>query len=278
MLFGNRAAEQYPNLQAYLRETERIDLWQDLRTREIITYIFAAAAPVALGFILSKVSDFTLPWIVTGGLFLASFYAAFAYNTKQRQAYSTPEFESRLVAHRVLSGLRKMNQLHRLHRDLSESTLTVLDEVARTRQEIRNIMEMPYWKQPDLGESYKQLREQSLVAADQAILDAVLQFRAAMPEQVQARKMGDFVDEAFETYLKLHRKPVKFAEAGFDAAYKIAGKLQEMRNALEEMTNQASNDIFRAPTQIPGGLVDMAMMEIRTLRQAEEELQQDQRG
>jgi hypothetical protein len=282
MVFGNKAAETYPNLMAYLRETEKFSPWSALRTRETTIWLTAALWPFVLGIfrsaasgisILGPIMRIPMQGAFISILYLLGFGLAYHLVSKGREAYRTLELESRVEAHRLLAGMRKMNQLHRLHRDLSESTLTVLDEVARTRQEIKNILEMPYWKQPDLGATYRQLRDQALVAADQAMYDALLQFKGAIPDRIEARKMGDFVDEAVETYLKVHRKPVKFAEAGFDSSFKIAGKLQEMRNALEQMTNQ-SHDPTTTVTSNPGGLVDLTMMEIRTIRQAEDELHQ----
>jgi hypothetical protein len=273
MVFGNKASEMYPNLMAYLRETEKSDPWQALRGSETAIALTAGLWPLPFLMFMGKPLSL-LEMAIIGLTYIAG--GIFGYNliSKRREQYRTPELESRIEAHRLLGSMRKMNQLHRLHRDLSESTLTVLDEVARTRQEIKNILDMPYWKQPDLGGTYKQLRDQAIGAADQAMYDALLQFRSAIPGKVEARKMGDFVDEAMETFLKVHRKPVKFAEAGFDSAFGIAGKLQEMRNALERMTVEAENDVLRSAAQVPGGLIDMTMMEIKTIRQAEEELQQ----
>jgi hypothetical protein len=192
---------------------------------------------------------------------------------KKAELY-TPEIESRLEAHRLFGSMRKMLTLNRLHRDLSESTLTLLNEIARTRLETKLLLESPYWRQPTLPDTYAQLRDQAITATDQAMMDAVLQFRQTIPTEVPIRKPGDYVNEAIETFLKVQKTPVPGGEIGFEGAFKIADKLQQMRTELEKMTVKGESEALFTPSDIPGGMLDVTMSEIRTIRQAEEELRQ----
>ncbi len=270
MLFSNKG-EHYPHLVAYLRETERLDIFKDFHHRWGKIIALAAGIPFFFGLLFHTAISITmvLPILVSGACGAAALYAM---KMKKAELF-TPEIESRLEAHRLFGAMRKMLTLNRLHRDLSESTLTLLNEIARTRMETKQLLESPYWRQPTLPDTYCQLRDQAITATDQAMMDAVLQFRATIPTEIQSRRAGDYVNEALETFLKVPRVPVG-GEIGFDAAFKIADKLQQMRTELEKMTVKGENEAMFAPADIPGGMLDVTMSEIRTIRQAEEELRQ----
>ena len=269
MLFGNKG-EQYPHLVAYLRETERLDLFKDFHYRWGRIIAVAAGVPFLFGLIFHAAISIPLTLFVSGACGSA---AIFAMRAKKAELF-TPEIESRLEAHRLFGSMRKMLTLNRLHRDLSESTLTLLNEIARTRLETKQLLESPYWRQPTLPDTYCQLRDQAITSTDQAMMDAVLQFRSTIPTEIQMRKPGDYVNEALETFLKVQKKPVAGGDIGFDSAFKIADKLQQMRSELEKMTVKGENDSLFQPTDLPGGMLDLTMSEIRTIRQAEEELRQ----
>ena len=267
MLFGNKG-EQYPHLVAYLRETERLDLFKDFHQRwwRIVAIAFGIPFVAGMFFHSPIASLFNLFALVSGGI-------AFFVMIRKKAELFTPEIESRLEAHRLFGAMRKMLTLNRLHRDLSESTLTLMNEIARTRMETKQLLESPYWRQPTLPDTYAQLRDQAITATDQAMMDAVLQFRATIPTDIQTRKPGDYVNEALETFLKVKKIPVG-GEIGFEGAFKIADKLQQMRTELEKMTVKGESEALFTPADIPGGMLDVTMSEIRTIRQAEEELRQ----
>ena len=268
MLFGNKG-EQYPHLVAYLRETERLVIFKDFHQRwgKIIAGAFAFPLFFRIVWPILGWSEVIVISAVLGSI------AIVLMRTKKAELY-TPEIESRLEAHRLFGAMRKMLTLNRLHRDLSESTLTLLNEISRTRLETKQLLESPYWRQPTLPDTYCQLRDQAITATDQAMMDAVLQFRATIPTEIHGRKPGDYLNEALETFLKVQKPPVPGGDIGFDAAFKIADKLQQMRNELEKMTVKGESEAMFSPADIPGGMLDVTMSEIRTIQQAEEELRQ----
>jgi hypothetical protein len=265
LMFVNKA-QNYPNFLGYLRETEGVDPIRDLRGRFSIVLMVGLLAPLPYLVGNSK-------WIESVVLF-ATFFGLTYWQNRRVNAMITPEIESKIESLRVLATMRKMNQLNRLHRDLSEATLTVLDEVARTRLEIKHMLETPFWNRPDLSESHRTIKQQALNAADQAMMDAVMQFRASLPDKVQNRQFMDYVDEGVEGFMKSPRRRAKFAEVGFDSAFSIAQKLQSLRTEIEQITRVAQAHHGEVAANIPGGLVDLTMAEIRTMRQAEEELRQ----
>lgn len=269
MLFGNKG-EQYPHLVAYLRETERLIIFKDFHQRWVRIFTAAFFGPLIFGTFIRGSLSWSTVWLISA-VCLGIAYAIML--TKKAELF-TPEIESRLEAHRLFGAMRKMLTLNRLHRDLSESTLTLLNEIARTRLETKQLLESPYWRQPTLPPTYAQLRDQAITAADQAMMDAVLQFRATIPTEIHMRRPGDYVNEALETFLKVPKVPVTGGEIGFEASFKIADKLQQMRTELEKMTIKGEADAIFTPVDRPGGMLDVTMSEIRTIREAEEELRQ----
>jgi hypothetical protein len=175
-------------------------------------------------------------------------------------------------AYQLLAVMRRMLQLNRLHRDLSESTLTLLDEIARLRGQIHDILNMPFWQQSHLSSTLMELKRQALVAADQSTIDAVLQFRNSLPMQVEARPVWSYIDEAVETFSGKANRATPFTELGFDGAFRVAQKLQTLKSEIEQLTNSAPSGLAGEVEQMPGALIDDALMEIRTIRAAEEEL------
>jgi hypothetical protein len=269
MLFGNKG-EQYPHLVAYLRETERLLIFKDFHQRWVRIFSASFFGPLLFGTLVRGSMSWSTIWLISAAC-LGVAYAIM--RTKKAELY-TPEIESRLEAHRLFGAMRKMLTLNRLHRDLSEATLTLLNEIARTRLETKQLLESPYWRQPTLPETYAQLRDQALTATDQAMMDAVLQFRAAIPTEIQMRKPGDYVNEALENFLKVPKAPPVGGDIGFEGAFKIADKLQQMRSELEKMTVRGEKEAIFTPADMPGGMLDVTMSEIRTIREAEEELRQ----
>jgi hypothetical protein len=216
MLFGNRA-DRYPYFVSYLHETERIDLFREFRGQETLTTgtgIFAALGSFGIILLFQPL----IAVIVLGPLLLMALVTCGIINLKRRAALRTPEFESKVEAYQLLAVMRRMLQLNRLHRDLSESTLTLLDEIARLRGQIHDILNMPFWQQSHLSSTLMELKRQALVAADQSTIDAVLQFRNSLPMQVEARPVWSYIDEAVETFSGKANRATPFTELGFDGA------------------------------------------------------------
>ncbi len=267
MLFGNKA-EQYPHLIAYLRETERLDFFREFNQRWSVIMSVAVLAPFCIG-VLTGVQFFGVVLVTAACAGMAN------YIRRQKKAeLFTPELESRLEAQRLFGSMRRMLALNRLHRDLSEATLSLLNEISRSRIEIKQLLENAYWKQPTLPSTYAQLRDQASAACDQAMYDAVMQFKMIIPTEIESRRPGDYVNEALETILKSPKQAYPGGEIGFDAAFRIADKLQQLRNEIDAMTSRGESENIVSPTDIPGGLLDLTMSEIRTIRQAEDELRQ----
>jgi len=272
MLFGNRA-DQYPYLVSYLHETERVDLFREFRGQETLTTgigVFCALGTWALLMPFGALVALTS----LGPLLIMAVVVTGIINLKRRAAMRTPEFESKVEAYQLVAVMRRMLELNRLHRDLSDSTLTLLDEIARTRGQIHDILNMPFWQQSHLSPTLGELKRQAIVAADQSTIDAVLQFRNSLPTQVQARPVWSYIDEAVETFTGRAVRATPFTEIGFDGAFRVAQKLQMLKSEIEQLTNAAPMGVAGEVEQMPGALIDDALMEIRTIRKAEEELRQ----
>ena len=290
MLFENKAS-RYPNLVAFLRESaeeekqinrEEVERWWTVGG--ILAGLGAAVAGSPLLVWLHVLPSSPpldhlgiYPVILVAGAG-AGLLGARRMISKQRAALDTPERRQRIEAFKTVGSMRQMLEHNRLHRDLSESTLVVLEETARYRGEIRALLQSTFWMRHDLPDNYQRLKEQAIKAADQAMLDAICVYRAHVPENVAQRNLLDYVDEAVETLVFSNRRHTRFAEPGFDGVFDIARKLQLLSDELQKTTHQAELDMEIPRQVIPGGLVDLTMTELRNLREAQEELRQDLRG
>ncbi len=270
MLFGSRV-DKYPYLVSYLHETERVDLFRELRTQESLTTGVGLISSMVVWSVLVPISR-SVAFLSFLPLLIAGLVIGGMVNHARRARLRTPEFESRLEALQLLAVIRRMHQLNRLHRDLSDSTLTLLDEVARLRSQVRETLSLPFWQQSTLSPTLTELKRQALTAVDQAAIDAVLQFRNSLPVTVETRPVWSYLDEAMESVTGRAMRATPFTEQGFDGAFKVAQKMQTLKSEIEQLTNAAPKGIAGEVETMPGALIDDALMEIRTIRQAEEEL------
>ena len=269
--------DQYRSLIAYLRETERAvlaDTVQSLKSNLMTgSALFAVYLVGGIWFCVNNGGVAWLAFFALMPLVLLVLLVAGSLINRTRMKPPTDDELYKIEAHKLLDSLRAMRRYNRLHRDMSEATLTILDEIARLRQEIFHLLEAPYWRNPHLSETYLRLRKQAMHAANQSVLDAVVQFRGNIPEVVRPRQWSDWIDESVSLLLKSGGRS-HYTEPGFDAAFDIAQKLQELKFELQSISNEAANEPLDVSHLIPGSTIDVTMQEIRNLKKAEEELRQ----
>lgn len=279
MFFDNKA-NRYPHLVAFLRESESYEKLLNRTQAEIGTLVagglggFGAAAlfSIPAGWINMPL------WVGYVLLPLVGIGLAMRWVLRKRAELDTPEIQQKLAAYRTVANMRRMLEYQRLHRDLSETALITLEETARYRNEIRQILETPFWRRHDLPDNYQRIRGQALAGADQAMLDAINMYKARVPERVEQRKALDYVDEVVETFVFTKGKAARFADSEFDGVFDIAKKLQALSEELQKTTHEAELDMQIPRQVIPGGLIDLTMHEIKNLRTAEDELRNDLRS
>lgn len=271
-MFFSEKIKRFPHLVAFLREFDDQVLTRPIQQRQsgMIT-----AGVIALAGLVVAMGPYTLLLKIAGVVVVpvASYIAAKLYAENQK-ATNHPEFEPRLRAYRTVGSLRALLDKNRLHRDITEGTLTVLEATAQIRFEIRNLLDTAAWRREDLPETYRRLRAQALDATDQAMIEAVSHLRPFVPEHVESRKVSDYVNEAVETFVFSGPKTV-MPEPAFDEIRSIADKMltlkEELIRAGEEVDSVTPEELRKKPVD----LLDLTLSDLKHVRQAEEELREE---
>ncbi len=262
-------SRQYPHLTQYLNVASR------QRTANAVPVSSADALAIGScaisGVLLALMNPLFAPIPIVG---------AFLYWTQREGRSRDKEKMSegerrRLEARPVVESLQSMIANRRLHRDLDTASLLVLEECARHWSRARATLASPFWTSPDLPVHYRTARETALGAVEGAMDEAMLLYRDYVPEQVGRRPAMDYVEEALEDFVFKGPRAAAPVPGALEPARQIAEKLRTLAAEAERAAQEAGNAI---PQAAPGSALDLSLGELRTIRQAEDELRQNLRG
>jgi len=183
-------------------------------------------------------------------------------------------------ANELLSDALRRGKLHRIAGD---ATTTLLETCARNWSRVRQALESPFWTSPNLPQHYKNVREQTAKAADRAMDEAVvllhheleLPYRSGVADRMS---LAEFVEGVFGVQIpdqSSSRGPMPVA---FHSVKQLANKLSELATSVESLTMSVAKDPsvqseFKAETAL-----DMAINDVQSIRQAEDELRRNISG
>lgn len=178
-------------------------------------------------------------------------------------------------ATRVAQGMGLMLAKRRLHRDLDQGSLILLEECARYWARAKAALEGPFWTAGLVPEHYALVRAQALRALDEAMDDVLIEYRAYIPENVANRHAMDYVDEALESFVKGPKgRGGAHLAAPFANVRQIAEKMRELTLEAERLTQEARIDPDLMTQPSAGSSLDQTLSELRQIREAEEELRE----
>lgn len=268
-MFGGKA-RQYPYLTTYLSAvTDRPELGQIATPMGAIVGFLAVSA----GLTLVQSGLFGAIGLVVAALVGLGLFIQY----KKRQPVPTAEDLRREEAHKVAKTMRQCLDLRRLHRDLDEGSLILLDECARHWEKIRTTFTTGFWTDRDLPPAYLSARRTAMDAADDAMVDLLILFRPLLPSEVQSRQALDYVEEAIETYVVKGPLRPSHVPPAFYEAREIAEKLRELSSESEKMARNIDREQIRT-TNPSSSSLEASLSEIRAIRQAEDELRQNLHG
>ena len=169
--------------------------------------------------------------------------------------------------------LKQMLDQRRIHRDLDEGSLALLEESARCWVRVQTALGAEYWQDLDLPITYMAARDQARGAADEAMMDILLLYGQTLPQTVGARPAMDYVDEALEKFVFKSRND-RMPPPEYYTARQVADKMLVLAQEAERIAREG----VPALATPPGHSLDVALGELRQIRQAEEELQNDLRA
>lgn len=269
-MFGGKA-RQYPNLVAYLH------------------HIVRQPAPTMGRLPLSAAIGLTSVWgaftagailMQQPGLALPAALLTFGLGTlltRGNKAQPTPRDLRRDEAREVGLRMQRCLELRRLHRDLDENSLFLLEECARHWARVYGVFGSGFWSDPTLANTYATARQQALAAADEGMEDVLILYGPILPSEVNGRQAIDYVEEALENYVFRGQAPASHPPTAFHHARQIAEKLRDLADEAERIASDLHRERISAPTATSGSL-DASLGELRAIRQAEDELRQNLRN
>jgi len=185
--------------------------------------------------------------------------------------------EPRDVLHQEAIALAKqMIASKRLHKDLDAASAQLLEESAKFWREIRAELDNPFWRNPGLPSHWKTVREQTSAAADGAMEEILVLLRSSFHPNYAQGGWENVVEDAIETFVtgpklrKGDRMPPGFAEAR-----QIAEKLKIASSQVRTASLEVSAEQGATPLLSSGAALDMAIGDMRSLQEAEQELRRN---
>jgi len=270
-MFPTNKAKQYPYLAEFLNYVAR-------QHPPIQAPSGLSVLAMGIGAICFTLGAWGVPGQVLLMLFGALAVGAGLFMQHRKPPELTPEHRRKLAAREVGIRMRQMIDQRRLHRDIDEGSLVLLEESARCWNRAHAALGSAYWTSDNLPVTYVAARRQALAAVDDAMDDILLLYQNHVPDQVTSRPAVDYVEEALETFVFKGKTSHRMPPPAFDAAREIAEKLRMLAEEAERLGQQGARQAGLPDVQIPGRSLDVALSELRTIRQAEEELRQDLRS
>lgn len=167
----------------------------------------------------------------------------------------------------------------RLHRHLEPVAAAVLEQSARNWIRVRDAVQGEVWAHPQLPQHWKDIRDQSLKAANGAMEDIILLLRTSVKTQPKAEDWQVAFTEFFDELLGRDRPPEDTRiPPEFEPAVEIGQKLARLANEVEEASRRLHRDEFVKTQYTSSQSIDVILGELHAINEAETELQQDVRG
>jgi hypothetical protein len=181
----------------------------------------------------------------------------------------------------------------KLHQELDPVAGQLLDLCAQFHQRIQLALEGPFWSSASEGSQWRAVAQQCRHAADEAMEEALLLGAGCFGKPSKTRKedlqdaLQDFLDLDFVDALQ-NLKGVALADSSryahhspnlpivFEPMKQIAQRLQSLAVEVERLSQEAAREGVSRSGLTASASIDLVLNEIRTLEQAEAELDQEQ--
>jgi hypothetical protein len=160
----------------------------------------------------------------------------------------------------------------RLHRDVGEASIILIDEAARQWGRVQTNLMHPFWNASGLPMHYEAIRDQAGRAADGAMDEILSMLKPMLPLEGEKRPLVDFLGEAIEGLTKKGSKSDEPIPPMFEPTRQLTEKLHAMADELERITSRASVDPGTFAQRGAAPALDNALYEMRALSRAEQEL------
>lgn len=166
----------------------------------------------------------------------------------------------------------------RLDRHLDPICAALFEESSRHWIRISELFDGPDWNRSNLPSHYRMLRTESLAAADEAMEDLILMLQKGILKQPKRKDWMDVFNDCLEFLgsRRFDEGDVRYP-AEYGPARTIAGKLAILAEEVESVAIQRATEATESAYSSPAA-IDAILGELRAIKQAESELQEDLRA
>lgn len=210
-----------------------------------------------------------LAWLTVLGLW---------WNDRQRNRPTT--IEGRIHAEAREAGLQMHQFLHRrrLHKVLDPVAGELLEEAARQWVRTHEALQTPFWTDPSLPAHWQAARTHALSSADQTMDEILVILRSSFRPQTK-QGWHDVVEDVVETFFTGPKwKAPDGLPVGFQRARELADKLRSVAEEVERASSELTHEFQHSDYYSSDRALDMTLGELRSIRDAEDELRQNLQG
>jgi hypothetical protein len=201
------------------------------------------------------------------------------YEKKKMAAEKPAERKHQAEAEAIVVQMYQALYRKRLHKELDDSAGALLEDCGRNYMRIQNTLSMPFWMSDELPGHWRAVRDQSLLAAEQAMDEALVMLKGSFHPGRRKGNWEEIVEDVMSEFTQpAKRRPVDHLSPGFRPAREIAEKLKLLASEVERATGDLAKDEAIAEEFTAGASLEMALSELKTIQVAEDELRQNLHG
>ncbi|HMS55629.1 MAG TPA: hypothetical protein PKA27_09540 [Fimbriimonadaceae bacterium] len=211
-------------------------------------------------------------WIIGNLAMAAGAIGYYAYLNNKNEREELAKNPLAREARETVKMLATLAQRRRLNTSLEKPVGLLLEEASRHWWRVMTTTDTPVWKDDNLADHWKAVRNQLRTAADQAMNEIILLL--AHTVRTDGGGWQNVLESLLTEYLG-HDRPSDFGPlpAGYVPAREIAEKLKLLAAETERLSAEALTSSTNRPLA-SGSAIDMCLGEIRSIQQAEAELHQ----
>lgn len=238
--------------------------------------MLSGLATAVAWFALTRFIGIFLAGIASVFVILPIFAALVSIWIKQLTRPRTDDELRRAEAHEAIVFMNSALLSGRLHRKLDPAAGQLLEECARHWSRVHDALSGTFWEDKNLPVHWKSVRDQSKAAANRAMDDIIVMLKPVLATRNPQTSSQEFVAGIMESFFNVQTEPlIEPLPVAFLPARDIAHKLMLLADEVESTALRATQDESFKEHYTSASQIDVVLSELRAIREAETELQQD---
>ncbi|MCW5940281.1 MAG: hypothetical protein KF884_11245 [Fimbriimonadaceae bacterium] len=282
---------RFPYLSGYLRKLSE-DALREPRGPGAVIALLGALGGGPLAFMVVRPLGIFVALLA--GLFAAGAALALAWMADNQYAARTPPDRARRQAVYKIGGqFRSLETQRKLHKWMDPMILQLLEAASYHWTRLQTVLNGPAWSARDLPDHWKGIRQSAMAAADDGMRELVLMAQPCVgpPQRDRSEDLKGVVESFVDLEIADALQGLKSMSQANWAAYShqsprasevfnpmrvVAEKIKDLADEIDDLSLELahqSDDRALAPA---GRSIDVVLSELRAIKQAEIELEQEQ--